>query len=157
MINTVGAAVKHGLEIFIGAVSVLTVLALASMVFFYMKEGQDVNSKASGKMTKLIAEMGESDLSMYDGVTVSGNEVVNAIKKFTNDEISVQVINKAGVQHNYIYSIVDDSKLDVRNTKSVQSAQVKGSANYINPTGQFKGELVRDKNDVLLGIRFTQV
>ena len=96
---------------------------------------------------------------MYDGLEVSGSEVVNVINKYKNDEFGVIVeTNKSTT--NYINNITVDAN-NVATLGSSSSASIKDTTNvrnsaYINQNAQFVGEALRDSNNAIIGIRFKQ-
>ena len=57
----------------------------------------------------------------------------------------------------YNYSL-DSSENNIENKSSASVADAKkaSNVNYINPSGKFAGELIKDSNDSIIGICFTQ-
>lgn len=149
-----------GLLLAAGTVITCIIIGLG---FYISREARDTATKAAGQISKLNAEFSESDKIMYDSMAVSGTEVVNCINKFKNDEIGIIVNTKStkDVQYNRTLSASGTAdkqvyKLGGKSTNSVNNAQDVNHANHINPNGRFQGKILRDDNDVIVGIMFTQ-
>lgn len=96
---------------------------------------------------------------MYDGMSVSGSEVINVVNKFKNDTISVVVVNKLGTKTYYGYTAsegVTHSTLGGSVKTDIKAAQKIGNASYINPNAQFVCTVLRDINNTIIGIKFVQ-
>ena len=65
--------------------------------FYIAREARDTAANGAGQISRLNAEFNESDKVIYDGLKVSGSEVINVINKFKNEPISIQVTTKKGV------------------------------------------------------------
>lgn len=153
------------------AITALIVLGVIGVSLFFYRMSKDSASNAAGKFSKINAEMAESDVAMYDETTVSGNEVLNAINKYKSEELGIAVWTKAGGDNEktfYNYGIAelnDANPSDSENIKlgeksdasSIQAAKTKGLSTYINPTGNFEAHVVKDSNDVVVGLTFKQV
>lgn len=146
----------------LAAGTIITCIVI-SLGFFIAREARDTATDGAGQISKLNAEFNESDKVMYDGMMVSGSEVVNVINKFRNNMLSVTVRTKVSdISYNYQLKKVDDGT-EESNWKLGEESMSKGytavdvnHAGYINPNAQFRGEVIRDKNHVIIGIFFTQ-
>ncbi len=102
----------------------------------------------------------ESDITLYDGMTVRGSEVLNAIRKFQNDYICINVktgLDTAGT--NYIYNATESNGIVTMGTEigfDISKALDKTDAKYINTNGNFVGSVYRDANGNLTMIKFEQ-
>lgn len=151
---------EHSFKFVDIAVTAIIVLGVAAMAFFLFRNSRDSANTSVSKITKLTAELSESDFSMYEGTAVSGSEVINAINKFKADDIAIKVTTKSGNTSYYNKAMTSESggsyKIGTGTVKTVQSAQSRGSANYINPTGSFAGSICKDSNNVIIGLFFEQ-
>lgn len=140
----------------LAAGTIITCIVI-SLGFYISREARDTAASGAGQISKLNAEFNESDKVMYDGLSVSGSEVVNVINKFKNGDISVQVNTKKS--SNYYVNVLDDKQTEIigSSSASVKSAQNSQSSAYINPNGQFQGSIIRDVNYTIIGIIFSQV
>lgn len=146
----------------LAAGTIITCIVI-SLGFFIAREARDTAADGAGQISKLNAEFNESDKVMYDGLTVSGSEVVNVINKFRNSNLSIVVENNKG-KTSYYYDL--DSKLTDSGEKNWSlgaktktegyGMQNSNSDSYINPNAQFVGDIIRDVNHVIIGIVFKQ-
>ena len=153
------------------AITALIVLGVIGVSLFFYRMSKDSASNAAGKFSKINAEMAESDVAMYDETTVSGNEVLNAINKYKSEELGIAVWTKAGEEATYynykIEGLDNDGEVEDEKTgaslgkktdaSSIQVAKTKGLSTYVNPTGNFEAHVVKDSNDVVVGLTFKQV
>ncbi len=140
------------------AAGVIITIIVIGLGFYIAREARDTASNGAGQINKLNAEFNESDKVMYDGLEVSGSEVINVVNKFKNEEVGVIVATKKSTT-NYIYSLSisnNVASLGSSISNSVKTAQDITSSTYINPNAQFEGEVLRDANNAIVGIRFTQ-
>lgn len=146
----------------LAAGTIITCIVI-SLGFFIAREARDTAADGAGQISKLNAEFNESDKVMYDGLTVSGSEVINVINKFRNSNLSVMVENNKCATA-YYYELKDKT-LGTGETEwslgnKVQSdgytVQNSNSNSYINPNAQFIGDIIRDVNHVIIGVVFRQ-
>lgn len=137
---------------------VLMACLVLGLIIFIVKTASGGISIGAERLGKINVELSESDKTMYDGLPAAGSEVINAINKFKNDKLGIIVeTNKSTTQYIYALSLSGTTAtLGSNISSSVKEAQdIKNSA-YINPNGQFQGEVLRDANDAIVGIRFIQ-
>lgn len=139
----------------LAAGTIITCIVI-SLGFFIAREARDTAAGGAGEISKLNAEFNESDKVMYDGLKVSGSEVVNVINKFHNKELSIKVKTKKGVFYYNRKMNEDESSLTVQSAESIKEAQDPVKDNYINPNAQFSGTILRDVNYTIIGIFFEQ-
>lgn len=141
------------------AAGVIITCIVIGLGFYISREARDTASNGAGQISKLNAEFNESDKIMYDGLEVSGSEVINVINKYKSDEMSIVVATKKSTsQYGRTIAIGTNnvSSLGGTSSISVKTAQNIESESYINPNAQFMGEVLRDSNNAIIGIRFTQ-
>lgn len=139
----------------LAAGTIITCIVI-SLGFYIAREARDTAASGAGQISKLNAEFNESDKVMYDGLNVSGSEVINVINKFSGGDISIIVhTNKSSTQYD---NMLDDQMQTVigESNASVKTAQNMTSTLYINPNAQFVGSIIRDKNHAIIAITFTQ-
>lgn len=139
----------------LAAGTIITCIVI-SLGFYIAREARDTAASGAGAISKLNAEFNESDKVMYDGLEVSGSEVMNVVNKFKNSEIGIVVQTKKG-KTSYIYSLNGDySAITGKSSASIKEAAKATSTTYINPNAQFLGYIMRDENNAIIGIGFTQ-
>ena len=138
------------------AAGIIITCIIISLGFYIAREASDTASSGTGQINELQAEFAETSKTMYENTEVSGSEVINVIRKFSDEMIGVRVQTKKNTSY-YIYQFNDaDGSLKNASTLDYKSAQNAASANYINPTGRFLGSVVRDANGTITGLSFVQ-
>ncbi len=135
---------------------IIITCVIISLGFYISREASNAAEAGAGKINELQAEFYESSYTIYDGATVSGSEVVNLIRKFADEGIGIKVVTKKSESfYLHKFNTADGELLDGA-TLTYKSAQDVSKSNYINPTGRFEGAVVRDANDTITGLIFTQ-
>ena len=147
---------ENSLEgLMLAAGSIITCIII-SLGFYIAREASDTASSGTGQINELQAEFADTSKTMYENTEVSGSEVINVIRKFSDEMIGVKVQTKKNTSY-YIYQFNDtDGSLKNASTLDYKSAQNATSANYINPTGRFLGAVIRDANGTITGLSFVQ-
>ena len=130
----------------VGAVVLMTVVLIAAVT--------KLNNQSQESM-KLNSDLQDSDTGMYDGIAISGSEVLNVIKNYSEEKVSIKVVTKKSTTY-YGYSVDAGNNLTTGATGSLKKAESITDNQYINPTGSFKGSILKDSNDVATCIVFTQ-
>lgn len=138
------------------AAGTIITCVIVGLGFFIAREARDTAANGAGQIARLNAEFNESDKVIYDGLKVSGSEVVNVINKYKNELLSIEVKTKKGTS-SYNHTLnKDKNAFSEGKGASVKAAQDRASDTYINPNGQFLGSVVRDDNKTIIGICFEQ-
>lgn len=138
------------------AAGIIITCIIISLGFYIAREASDTASSGTGQINELQAEFADTSKTMYENTEVSGSEVINVIRKFSDETIGVKVQTKKNTSY-YIYQFNDaDGSLKSASTLDYKTAQNATSANYINPTGRFLGAVVRDANGTIIGLSFVQ-
>lgn len=138
------------------AAGIIITCIIISLGFYIAREASDTASSGTGQINELQAEFADTSKTMYENTEVSGSEVINVIRKFSDEMIGVKVQTKKQTSY-YIYQFSDvDGSLKGAATLDYKSAQVPTNGNYINPTGRFLGAVVRDANGTITGLSFVQ-
>ena len=138
------------------AAGIIITCIIISLGFYIAREASDTASSGTGQINELQAEFADTSKTMYENTEVSGSEVINVIRKFSDEMIGVKVQTKKNTSY-YIYQFSDaDGSLKNASSLDYKSAQNATSVNYINPTGRFLGAVVRDANGTITGLSFVQ-
>lgn len=147
--------------ILIGA-SVAITLIIVTLGFFILRQGQSSINLTAKQISNMNSSIAESEYTMYDGVTITGSEVVDVIRKFKDENVGVHVTtNKTSPNGNwYINTVtVNASKVGTLGSASpntVSNTITETHTQYVNPNGKFEGEVIRDVNGVIVALRFVQ-
>jgi len=149
--------------IIIGAGVVIT-MAVVSIGFILMRSGQNTAMNTISRLESLNTELSESQYTIYDGMEVSGSEVVNTIRRFKDEYVGIKVLtnkNKASGGKWYIHSVTlinnNRGEIDPGGTVGNISELMNEESNeYVNPNGIFTGTVIRDENGRIVALVFTQ-
>lgn len=138
------------------AAGIIITCIIISLGFYIAREASDTASSGTGQLHELQAEFADTSKTMYENTEISGSEVINVVRKFSDEAIGIKVQTKKNTSY-YIYQFSEsDGSLGQVSTAEIQSAQTPQNANYINPTGRFLGTVVRDANGTITGLSFVQ-
>ena len=147
---------ENSLKGLILAAGTIITCVVISLAFYISREARQTAVNGAQEINKLNTEFAESDKIVYDNATVSGSEVLNVIKKMSEDNIGVYVkTNKSETYYGYSFDLSSGALGAASNTNYTQAVQVTANA-YINPYANFKGTVIRDSNDTSTGIKFVQ-
>ena len=139
------------------AAGIIITCIIISLGFYIAREARDTASEGTGQINQLQAEFTDASKTMYDGTEVSGSEVLNVIRKFSDETMGILgQTNKNKTYYNYNFD-VDKGELGKALDNSYKNAQDVASDKYINPTARFQGSIVKDVDGTIIGIVFAQV
>lgn len=141
----------NSLKGFILAASTLITCMVLSVGFYFTREAKVVSAMSTDKLNQFSTELTENDLTMYDGLEVTGSDVVNLIKKQLG---KYPVVKTAPI---YIFVKTSIMENTYKNNTAIEKVKNFTNSEYINPLSKFTGAIVRDGNDVIIGVRFIQI
>ena len=141
------------------AVLLITVLVIVVSVNIYNKGKTSVNDTTSQYDT-IMSQYGDAQLSLYDNGSASGAEIVRLTQSMKTNG-SEYVVCIATGKHpeglHFYYTGADYKYYSTESTEfTVDSLSDKGSEYYVNPAANFKSELIKNENDVVTAVVFTQ-
>lgn len=151
---------KNSSGLVVGIVITLFVIILSGAVIVwgsgYFNQNKKTMDKSTAKIDKTIGSMTDFDLTVYDGKSIQGDALTELIAelKASNTAVSIGVDtldSVAATNYNYEYT---SSNLGA--AVSLTPTTSKSEPSYINPNGTFVGEVIRNKNDDIIYILFTQ-
>ena len=165
-------------------VAIVAACILGAFIFTTVQSQKEAGNSAINKVDTMNATLDESTYTQYDGATVTGSQVLAAIKLMKTNGVAVVVDNGNGVVE-YLndltgctaaadtpmaaggYTLAKDTlaNADATGDKGgsgtysdiMKLAKDKTkTANYITPSANFVGSIVRDsKNASIIGVVFT--
>ncbi|WP_342551444.1 ABC transporter permease [Paenibacillus sp. FSL R7-0652] len=150
------------------AAGIFLTIALITIVVLLFISAQEATKTAQNNFADIQTELSQAAFTVYDGTTISGSQVTNALRKYADkDQFGIQVItgkNKDGQWYgnqlnisqdlnNADYGSViapDDKVGSINQTMSEKDNQ------YVNPSGKFKAVIVKDRSNVVRGLIFQQ-
>lgn len=146
-------------------VGILFFIGVVTMGLSLFNKGREVTQKQSDSLSSLEKTLAEAEYAAFDNRTVSGAEVLSAIKNFRDksDVFSISVSTKKAENIYLNNASFGDENVKLGSAISVKSTeeQIKKARNeaddsYINPVAKFDSALRKDENGVVAGIIFTQ-
>ena len=143
--------IEKATYILILAASTIITCVIVWIGFTAMNTGKELAFSANEQITKLNNDIKDSGITKFEKLEVQGSEVINFIKKYLGDYsegetgeiyISVKTNNSENTYTNGAYI---DYFYDFTNSEY-----------YIKPTGLFRGEVIKNENEVILGVEFVQ-
>lgn len=153
---------ENSLKALLLAAAVAITLTVITMGFFILKQAQGITKSASEKVNQVGIEIEEAEFTMYDHTKVSGTEVVNVVRKYQDERIGIQVETKknaSSADEWFGYTITSsDGTYEIGSSSSSDIDELIDSSNnnYVNPNGQFLGEIIRNENNNIIGLIFEQ-
>lgn len=153
------------------AAGLFLTIALISLVVNLFDSAAQGGKKAQEDFASIQTEVSAQAFVTYDNTTLTGSQVLNAIRKYEKKEsfgIYVQTgkhqWNTAdGVWYNnYVVTVGGTSNPNYGNiikgqaNGSIERATDEYEEDYINPNGSFTSELIYNKNQQIVGIKFIQ-
>ncbi len=135
---------SHGLKALLLAASTIITCIIVGLGFRMAQEAKQIGNHVVDELHQYRIAVEEQDYIKYDGATVYGNDVINLMKA-----------ELAGKQSGVRITVTDET---TRNTyeseEDITKVQEPGTIYYIAPTAEYRGSVVRNKNDVIVEIVF---
>ncbi|MCW3793937.1 ABC transporter permease [Paenibacillus sp. LS1] len=147
------------------AAGIFLTIALITIVVLLFVSAQEATKTAQNNFSDIQRELSQATFTVYDSTTVSGNQVLNALRKYSNkDQFGIQVItgkNATGAWYNNMVNLTTGSPTygaitTGTATGTLAKASDEASNDYVNPSGNFESKIVYDGNNVVRGITFVQ-
>jgi hypothetical protein len=142
-------------------------IALITIAVVMFINAQDATKSAQSNFSSIQEELDQTQFTVYDNTTVSGSQVVNALRKFQDkNEFGVQVVTGKNPTGSWYFRTVNTtvpvgstgygSITGTTPTGTLANALNEAVNDYINPSGKFKAQIVKDNSNVIRGIIFIQ-
>lgn len=136
---------ENAVKAIIISATVIITLVIVSFAFLLLRQGEQFVQQSQNEIADMTAEMAESKYTQYHGAIKSGSEVSNVVKTYM-DDLDITIATKKSTTE---YS---SSSTAAELSKMIQESSDK----YVNPSGEFLGEVTRDANGTITDITFTQ-
>lgn len=145
-------------KIFLVVVGVILVGLLIAWSTGVFKDKRNDLNRGTEKINNAISSMAEFDSLVYKGETIKGDTIVDLINEINKKQLDLAVTvitiknqNSTSNKKGSTYGKQTDS-----NWKEYDIT-TRSNENYINPNGNFKGEIVIEENGYISGYIFTQM
>lgn len=142
------------------AAGIFLTIALITIVVILFISAQEATKTAQNNFSDIQTELSQAAFTVYDGTTISGSQVTNALRKYKDkDQFGVFIAtgkNTAGQWYGNV--LAADGSIPNPNSRqgNIQDVMDEKSAEYVNPSGKFKASIVKDDSNVIRGIKFYQ-
>lgn len=146
-------------------IGILFFVAVVSIGLSLLNQSTEIAQDQSRELSSIQQKLSDSKFSAYDNQTVSGSQVISAIKNFRDnkDVVSIQVKTKKSTTV-YLNSATFSAEAvtlgsaasDLAIETSIKNARDEKNSNYINPVANFDAQIRKDANGVISGIVFSQ-
>lgn len=148
------------------AAGIFLAIALITLAVVLFISAQDSTKAAQSNFSNIQTELSQTAFTVYDNTMLSGSQVVNALRKFSDqDQFGIQIItgkNPAGQWYGKVIntgvpidSVTYGSVIGVA-PGQLSHALDESNVNYVNPSGKFRAQLVHDSSNVIRSIIFRQ-
>ena len=148
------------------AAGIFLTIALITIVVLLFISAQEATKTAQNNFADIQTELSQAAFTVYDGTTISGSQVTNALRKYSDkDQFGVKVVtgkNIRGQWYGKELNIVLGSEeygsviSGDRNLGNISNTLNEKTNEYVNPSGKFNAIIVKDKSNVVRGLIFEQ-
>lgn len=148
------------------AAGIFLAIALITLAVVLFISAQDSTKTAQSNFSNIQTELSQTAFTVYDNTLVSGSQAVNALRKFSDqDQFGIQIVtgkNPAGQWYGKVIntgvpmdSITYGSVIGSASGRLDQTMD-EADIDYVNPSGKFRAQLVKDSSSVIRGLVFRQ-
>ncbi|MEK5071633.1 hypothetical protein [Sporosarcina sp. FSL K6-1508] len=141
--------------------SLFFVMAMITIGFLVFTPSTEAGKIASSEFSTVTSELKDQKFLIYDNATASGSSVVNALRNYKaageEGSIAVQVKTGKNPGGTWYYNIFNSSTGITTGGGDTTNVNESTHVEYINPSGNFKAKVERDKNSVIRALIFTQM
>lgn len=142
-------------------------IALITIAVVMFISAQDATKSAQNNFSDIQTELSQTAFTVYDNTVVSGSQVTNALRKFSDKEqFGIRIITGKNPTGSWYGKVIDitstigsveyGSVTGTTPTGSLGNATNESTTEYVNPSGKFKASLVKDKSNAIRAIVFLQ-
>ncbi len=138
------------------AVVVIIALVLSAISLYMVSRSKSTINDGNTQYSELMSDYSEINATIYDGLYVSGDKVIDVIKDCAeklDQGVQVMTIMKSQTEAGA------GGKADEYKTSDayVEKKFKKSDAEYINPSGTFVGSVNKNGNGMVISILFKQI
>lgn len=138
------------LKILLFASVTIITCVIISLGFRTTKLAKEISKTAINQMIEINSDLENSDVKKFNKTDVTGSEVINFMKRYLG---YYDVSSTAP-----IYASVKNHKIDTIYTNNQHFSDITNFSKdrYIKPTALFSSEIIKNSNNVIVGVRFIQ-
>lgn len=140
--------VSESVKFLLMAATLLITCSLIGLGFYVFDNSKRLGSTVTNQIIDLNNDLTQSDIMKYDGLEVSGSDVINFIKKYLGDYTKEEI-------GPFRIVVEKGSQIDIHKNKEFTHL-ISDFANsyYIKPTSKFKGSVEKNENLVIVSVKF---
>ena len=175
---------EHGIDSIKLAVGIIIVCVVVTLAFFITRTGKNQVNQATAQLVDVTSQYDEPSKQVYDGIMADGKEVIETINKYSTDNtVAVKVYHKNGkvdlyngkergaitgagtTASPYLSDQFNDTITETATLTDGVTAKLSGTydsklartdVKYINPGATYQGSILRNSDNVITCIVFTQ-
>ncbi len=136
-------------KFFLMAAGLVVTAALIFLGFRLAEAGEQSGNEMVNQFVAFNAELKDREILQYDGATVNGSDVINIVRKYMSGYLPGSVAPFHIVVETNVVTVYEDNS-------GLKDMMNFSHASYINPTGKFTGEVLRNENGVITSVSFKQ-
>ena len=141
------------------AVVVIIALVLSAISLYMVSRSKSTINDGNTQYAEMMSDYSEINATIYDGLYVSGDKVIEVIKDCSadlNEGVQVLTLMNTGKADGTDGTSTKD-KYDQYKSGSEYTIVNKSNNSYINPTGTFVGSVDKNANGMVTSIIFRQI
>jgi hypothetical protein len=143
--------ISDATKILLLAATTMITCVIVWLGFHALNIAKDISTNATSQMSELNEDIVDSDILKFDKkMDVAGSEVVNFIKQYLGEY--------EDGEKGSLYVTVTQGSLEYTYKNGIYISNIRDftDAHYIDPVAAFSGDVIRNKNDVIIGVAFTK-
>lgn len=143
---------SHATKFLLLAASIIITCVLVWYGFRMLNIGSEISKNAMYQMQKLNSDIKDSGIMRFnDNDSVTGSDIVNFMKEYLGDYEAKET------GPIYITVIEGEADYTYKNGFYIQDIKNFTSERYIPPTAVFSGEVIKNENDIIVGVKFIKL
>jgi len=147
----VGIRVAAGIFLTIMLITIVVIITISS---------QDAAKQGQTKMASITTQLSDTEFNTYNNTTLSGSQVLNAVRQYMDLEqfgIHVTTGKLGEMYYGNKFDLENGTVRSKEKNRDLKTAENQSVTTYINPSGKFTSNVVRDANNMIRGIIFKQL
>ena len=141
------------------AVVVIIALVLSAISLYMVSRSKSTINDGNTQYAEMMSDYSEINATIYDGLYVSGDKVIEVIKDCSADlseGVQVLTLMTTGKTDGTDGSLTKD-KYDQYKSGNEYTIANKSNNSFINPSGTFVGSVDKNANGMVISIIFRQI
>lgn len=157
------------------AITVIIIVVIVGIIFGFVYMAMQANQDGQDKLSAQISSLDEKSFAEFNGTTVSGQKVISAVQQYQGAETGIAITTlKDTSGTNYcaeLASLPSWSTIDESSGGYIVADGLTGETSdgkmsmitdktedtYIRPNAKFSAHLIRDTNELVVGVAFEQL